>query len=38
MYKKTFQATHPDMMEDVSNEQLKERYQVQGLFADDEIR
>jgi 4-deoxy-L-threo-5-hexosulose-uronate ketol-isomerase len=38
MYLKTLQATHPDMMEDVSNEQLKERYQVQGMFGDDEIR
>jgi len=38
MYKKTYQATHPDMMDGVSNEQLKERYQVQGLFEDDEVR
>jgi 4-deoxy-L-threo-5-hexosulose-uronate ketol-isomerase len=37
MYIKTFQATHPDMMENVSNDQLKDRYQVQGLFAENDI-
>lgn len=38
MYQKTYHATHPDMMEDVSNAQLKERYQVEGIFADGEVR
>lgn len=33
MFEKTYQATHPDMMEGVSNEQLRERYVVSGLFA-----
>lgn len=32
MFEKTYQATHPDMMKDVSNEQLRERYVVSGLF------
>lgn len=32
MFEKTYQATHPDMMEGVSNEQLRERYVVSGLF------
>ena len=37
MFNKTYHATHPDMMEGVSNEQLRDRYIVSGLFADDEI-
>lgn len=35
MYQKTFQATHPAMMDGVSNDQLKERYMADGMFADD---
>ncbi|WP_409432314.1 5-dehydro-4-deoxy-D-glucuronate isomerase [Litorimonas sp. RW-G-Af-16] len=38
MYRKTYQATHPASMEDIDNETLKDRYQVQGMFADNEIR
>lgn len=38
MYKKTYQATHPDMMNDVDNAKLKERYQVNDIFKNDEIR
>ena len=34
---KTYQATHPDMMADVRNEQLRERYLVAGLFAPDQV-
>ena len=34
MFTKTFHATHPDMMKDVDNATLKERYQVTGLFED----
>jgi len=37
MFNKTYHATHPDMMEGVSNEQLRERYIVSGLFKDDEV-
>jgi 4-deoxy-L-threo-5-hexosulose-uronate ketol-isomerase len=37
MFTKTYQATHPDMMADVSNEQLRERYLVTGLFAPDQV-
>jgi len=37
MFNKTYHATHPDMMEGVSNEQLRDRYIVSGLFEDDEI-
>lgn len=37
MFNKTYHATHPDMMEGVSNEQLRERYIVPDLFKTDEI-
>jgi 4-deoxy-L-threo-5-hexosulose-uronate ketol-isomerase len=37
VFTKTYQATHPDMMADVRNEQLRERYLVTGLFAPDRI-
>ena len=33
MFDKTYQATHPDMMEGVSNEQLRDRYVVASLFS-----
>ena len=33
MFEKIYQATHPDMMDGVSNEQLRERYVVAGLFG-----
>lgn len=32
MYDRTYYATHPDMMECVSNEELRDRYLIQGLF------
>jgi len=38
MYQKTFYATHPDSMQKVSNEELRDRYVIEDLFADDEIR
>ncbi|GGD00876.1 5-dehydro-4-deoxy-D-glucuronate isomerase [Aquisalinus flavus] len=38
MFEKTYQATHPDMMEGVDNETLHERYLVKGMFQPDEIR
>ena len=37
MFKKTYHATHPDMMAGASNEQLRDRYLVEGLFASDAI-
>ncbi len=32
MFEKTYQATHPDMMDGASNEQLRARHVVSGLF------
>ena len=37
MFKKTYHATHPDMMAGASNQQLRERYLVEGLFTADAI-
>ncbi|MES1200194.1 MAG: 5-dehydro-4-deoxy-D-glucuronate isomerase [Pseudomonadota bacterium] len=37
MFKRTIHATHPDSMENVDNETLRERYLMSGLFAADEI-
>ena len=37
MFAKTLQATHPDMMESVSNDQLRDRYLLTGLFPPDGI-
>ena len=32
MYDKVYQATHPDMVDGATNEQLRDRYLVSGLF------
>ena len=32
MFERTYYATHPDMMECVSNEELRDRYLIPGLF------
>lgn len=37
MFKKTYHATHPDMMAGASNQQLRDRYLVDNLFAQDAI-
>jgi 4-deoxy-L-threo-5-hexosulose-uronate ketol-isomerase len=38
MYCKTYHATHPDMMDGVTNDQLRDRYLIDGLFAAGEVR
>jgi 4-deoxy-L-threo-5-hexosulose-uronate ketol-isomerase len=37
VFKKIYHATHPDSMEGVSNDQLRDRYLISGLFATDQI-
>jgi 4-deoxy-L-threo-5-hexosulose-uronate ketol-isomerase len=37
MFKKTYQATHPSMIDGISNEALCDLYQVTDLFIADEI-
>ncbi len=37
MFCKTYHATHPDMMECVSNEELRDRYLVGGMFEDGKV-
>lgn len=37
MFEKTFHATHPDMMESVSNDELRDRYQVTGMFQSGKV-
>ncbi|WP_332773620.1 5-dehydro-4-deoxy-D-glucuronate isomerase [Phenylobacterium sp.] len=37
MFKKTYHATHPDMMKGADNEALRDRYLVQDLFAADTV-
>jgi 4-deoxy-L-threo-5-hexosulose-uronate ketol-isomerase len=36
MFDRTYYATHPDMMESVSNDQLRDRYLVRNLFREGE--
>ena len=36
MFERTYYATHPDMMECVSNEELRDRYLISGLFREGE--
>jgi 4-deoxy-L-threo-5-hexosulose-uronate ketol-isomerase len=38
MFDKTYHATHPDMMAQASNEQLRQRHLVGDLFAPDSVR
>src|SRR5262245_13209605 len=37
MFDRNYYATHPDMMECVSNEELRDRYLVQDLFREGEV-
>jgi 4-deoxy-L-threo-5-hexosulose-uronate ketol-isomerase len=37
MFSKTYHATHPDMMECVDNDDLRDRYLVEGLFQADKV-
>ena len=37
MYDKIYQATHPDMMEGATNQQLRDRYLVGGLFTPGKV-
>src|SRR3982750_2020739 len=36
MFDRTYYATHPDMMECVSNDELRDRYLIQDLFREGE--
>jgi len=37
IFEKTYHATHPDMMEDASNDDLRARYLITGLFKPDQV-
>ena len=37
MFERNYYATHPDMMECVSNQELRDRYLVPGLFREGEL-
>jgi 4-deoxy-L-threo-5-hexosulose-uronate ketol-isomerase len=37
MFEKTYHATHPDMMVDASNDDLRARYLMSGLFKPDAV-
>ena len=37
MFAKTLQATHPDMMDGATNDQLRDRYLICGLFAAGQV-
>jgi hypothetical protein len=38
MFNKTYHATHPDMMDGASNDQLRDRYLVGNLFVADTVQ
>jgi 4-deoxy-L-threo-5-hexosulose-uronate ketol-isomerase len=37
MFERTYYATHPDMMECVANDELRDRYLIEGLFREGEV-
>ncbi|HYE46422.1 MAG TPA: 5-dehydro-4-deoxy-D-glucuronate isomerase [Caulobacter sp.] len=37
MFAKTYQATHPDMMDGATNDQLRDRYLISGLFRAGQV-
>ncbi|WCL53838.1 5-dehydro-4-deoxy-D-glucuronate isomerase [Gimibacter soli] len=37
MFQKTFYATHPDMMDCATNDELRDRYLVTGMFEEGEV-
>lgn len=37
MFRRIFHATHPDMIEGVHNETLRQRYLLDGLFVPGEV-
>ena len=37
MFKKTYQATHPSMIDGADNQMLCDLYQVAGMFVADEV-
>ena len=37
MFERNYYATHPDMMECVSNDELRDRYLINGLFREGEV-
>lgn len=37
MFEKTFYATHPEMMDGASNQQLRDRHLVKGIFKDGKV-
>ena len=37
MFQKTYHATHPDMMDGATNDQLRDRYLLSGLFVPDQV-
>src|SRR5215207_5161294 len=37
MFDRNYYATHPDMMECVSNDELRDRYLIQNLFREGEV-
>jgi 4-deoxy-L-threo-5-hexosulose-uronate ketol-isomerase len=38
MYRKTYYSTHPDSLQGATNDDLRDRYLINDLFAPDEIR